>query len=150
MVWGQILCPWLGDKVDSGIGLRSTVTWVAHSKCPGVDSEVDIKWGCSQLRHRVPTHHVSFWIQTLRGVTHTFFTDKCFHRSKQRSALTVLCIRVMIWFSRPWTQNVDLAIQSLQWRHLLFSSSDSFLNLSHFLTSQKSLAFIIKQQKSYR
>ncbi len=33
-----------GDKVDSGIGLRSTLAyWVAHGKCVGVDSGVDIR-----------------------------------------------------------------------------------------------------------
>ncbi len=33
-----------GDKVDSGIGLRSTLAWgCPHGKCVGVDSEVDIR-----------------------------------------------------------------------------------------------------------
>jgi hypothetical protein len=33
--WGQIQSPWLRDKVDSGIGLRSTLAYcrVAHGKC---------------------------------------------------------------------------------------------------------------------
>ncbi len=35
-------------KVDSGIGLPN-----AHGKWVGVDSGVDIRWGYSQLRHRV-------------------------------------------------------------------------------------------------
>ncbi len=44
--WGQILSPWKGDKVDSGIGLPMV--------CIGVEFGVDIRWGYSQLRHRVP------------------------------------------------------------------------------------------------
>ncbi len=46
--WGQIQSPWLRDKVESGIGLRSTL---AHTglpmvrKCVGVDSGVVIRWG---------------------------------------------------------------------------------------------------------
>ncbi len=44
--WGQILSPWIGDKVGSGIGLPMV--------CIGVESGVDIRWGYSQLRHRVP------------------------------------------------------------------------------------------------
>jgi hypothetical protein len=70
LIRGQILSTWLGDKVDfchrfkvdsgkrvtvdSGIRLRSTPN--AHDKCVGVDLEVDIRWGYSQLRHRVPSH----------------------------------------------------------------------------------------------
>ncbi len=51
----KILCPWVGDKVDSGIGLRSTLTsdWPWYP-CVGVDSGVDIWWGHNQLWHRVP------------------------------------------------------------------------------------------------
>ena len=32
-----------GDKANSGIGLRSTLAWVAHGKCVGVDFGVDIR-----------------------------------------------------------------------------------------------------------
>ncbi len=33
-----------GDKVDSDIGLRSTLAyWVAHGKCVRVDSGIDIR-----------------------------------------------------------------------------------------------------------
>ncbi len=39
--------PWLGDKVDSGLGLPQPMLYV------GVDSGVDIRWGYSQLLHRV-------------------------------------------------------------------------------------------------
>ncbi len=36
----------MGDKVNSGRGLRSTLAYrVAHGKCVGVDSGVDIRWG---------------------------------------------------------------------------------------------------------
>jgi hypothetical protein len=55
-----------GDKVDSGIGLRGRI-WhsVVHVKCVGVDSGVNIRWGYSQLRHRVSYIHVSLWIRPL-------------------------------------------------------------------------------------
>jgi hypothetical protein len=52
------------DKVDSGIGLESTLAYrvaqYAHGKCVGVESGVDIRWGYSQLRHRVP---LPIWAQ---------------------------------------------------------------------------------------
>ncbi len=49
--WGEILSPWLEDKVDSGIGLTSTLARVDHhGRCVGVDK----RWGYSQLRHRDP------------------------------------------------------------------------------------------------
>ncbi len=41
---GQILSPWLGDKVDFGIGLRSTLIYIV-CPCVGVDTEVDIRCG---------------------------------------------------------------------------------------------------------
>jgi hypothetical protein len=52
--WGQIQSPWLVDKtnrikVDPGIGLPNV-----HGKCFGVDSGMDIRWGYSQRRNRVP------------------------------------------------------------------------------------------------
>ncbi len=55
---GQILSSWMGDQVDSGIGLPN-----ANGTCLWVD----IRWGYSQVRHRVPytIHHVSCWIQSL-------------------------------------------------------------------------------------
>ncbi len=49
----KIQIPWRGDKVDSGIR-------VAHGKCVGLDSGVDIRWGYSELRHRVPYTMVFF------------------------------------------------------------------------------------------
>ncbi len=49
---GQIQSLWLRDKVNSGIWLRSILAYrVAHGKSVGVNSEVDIRWGYSQLRH---------------------------------------------------------------------------------------------------
>ncbi len=48
----QILSPWLGDKVDSGI---------AHDKCTGVDSGVEIRLTVA----RSPINNVSLWIQSL-------------------------------------------------------------------------------------
>jgi hypothetical protein len=53
---GQIRSLWLGDKVDSCTGLRSTL-----ARCVGVDSGVDTRWDYSQLRHRV------LWIRPRRG-----------------------------------------------------------------------------------
>ena len=47
LIWGQIQSPWVGDKVDSGIGLPMV-------NVLRVDSGVDIRWAYSQLRHRVP------------------------------------------------------------------------------------------------
>jgi hypothetical protein len=44
--------PELGDKVDSGIGLRSTLARVPHGKCVGVDPGVDLRRGYSQRRLR--------------------------------------------------------------------------------------------------
>ncbi len=49
---GQIQSPWLGDKVDSGIGMVTVL---------GVDSGVDIRGGYSQLRHRV-TYTIFFFV----------------------------------------------------------------------------------------
>ncbi len=44
-----------GQMQSSQLGIKSRLWhWVAHGKCTGVDSGVDIRWGYSQLRHRVP------------------------------------------------------------------------------------------------
>ncbi len=52
---GQILSPWLGDKVDSGIGLT-----VDYGTCVAVGAGVDISRGYSQIRNRVPYTMFSF------------------------------------------------------------------------------------------
>jgi hypothetical protein len=53
---GRIQRSWLVDKVDSGIGLRTILALgcLIYGKCVQVDCGVGIRWGYSQLRHRVP------------------------------------------------------------------------------------------------
>jgi hypothetical protein len=56
---GQMQSPWLGDKVESGIGLP-----MVHF------AVVDIRWGYSQLRHGVPYTMFFFEFGLWQGLKH--------------------------------------------------------------------------------
>jgi hypothetical protein len=58
---GQILSPWLGDKVDSGKGFRSTLEFGcpnAHGTVLVLEFEVIVNSGIED-----PIHHVFLWIR---------------------------------------------------------------------------------------
>jgi hypothetical protein len=56
-IWGQILSPWLGYKVDSctqgRVKVYSSIRLPMVHAFVGIDSGVDIRWGFSQLRYKV-------------------------------------------------------------------------------------------------
>jgi hypothetical protein len=111
-IWGEIQSPWLGDKVDSGTGLRSTLAYGSLGWRVVVDdSVVDIRWGYSQLRH-IGSHTPCFSLDSV--FVYLFMS--------QSAGFLILYLRhpswTHQWFSHPSIQIAYINSKLNSFNHL--------------------------------